>query len=150
MIYNIKFNAMCYALHQSVVSHILMLPHGEPWDDEVIFKQSKSLAQAINSLRADLWAECDEYMYNTIIANNPWYDEKMVGMLLNSSCAADFKLLKDIDGCRNYLDRIIDDIEHDRDHTIEITVDGRSFEFYDHACLVQGLRNLMDEFESEV
>ena len=150
MIHNIKFNALCYALHQTVYSYIELTPHGMSYGDEASFKQSKNLAQVIDRERAELWAEHDEAMYKTILANNPWYDEKLVSMLTNSSCMADFKLYKDIDGCRRYLDGIIDDLDREHDHTIEIVVDGRTFEFYDHACLVQGLRNLMDEFESEV
>lgn len=150
MTYNIKFNALCYALHQAVFSHIGLQPHGVIMNDEGAFKQSKSLAQVIKRERADLWAENDEAIFDTILANNPWYDEKLLDWLINSSCAADFKLHMEIDGCRNYLNSIIDDLDMERNHTIEIVVDGRTFEFYDHACLVQGLRDLMDEFESEV
>lgn len=150
MIHDIKFNALCYALHQSVFSHIGLTPRGIAGDDEAVFKQSKSLAQAIDRVRADLWVEHDGCVYNTIIANNPWYDKKLISMLISSHCAADFSLLKDIDACRNYLNAIIDDIDREHEHTIEITVDGRTFEFYDHACLVQGLKDLMDNFEEEL
>lgn len=145
--YDVRIEALSYALHQVYTSHANVISVFGDVDSER-FEQMKAIVGEIE-FRLDEMLECytpDENLAMYENAKNGFYDPDLIYDIKNSTCMDIFNIRREIRKCSEALWKCADDPGCE----VFIVVGNKKFTFYDHAALIQGLSDALDYFESEL
>lgn len=145
--YDVRIEALSYALHQVYTSHAQVVGCFGDTDNER-FEQMKAIVGEIE-FRLDEMLECytpDENLAMHESAKAGYYDPDLIYDIRKSTDMDNFNIRREIRKCSAALWQCADNPGKE----VFIVVGNQKFTFYDHAAFIQGLSDALDYFESEL